>query len=290
MTADAARLACGEPARRTAPRGSREFVFTDADFDRVRGLIHARAGIALADGKENLVYSRLSRHVRDGGHRSIEAYLDALETGPISAWRRFVNALTTNHTGFFREAHHFDALTEALCAGSGTRAIWCAGAASGEEAWSVAIAACEAFESLSPPVRILATDVDTDALALARRAVYAAERLAAVPETRRRRYFVTHGTQGAAGVRPELRMLVSFQAHSLVAPLWPATAPLTTVFCRNVLIYFDRAARERVVARFHPMLRPDGLLCLGHSEALSPAHPLFKPHGRTVYVRRGAAT
>jgi chemotaxis protein methyltransferase CheR len=289
MPTDAARLARGEPLRRAPARASREFAFTAEDFERVRRLIRAHAGIALPAGKENLVYSRLSPSIRAGGHASVRGYLDALQAGPPAGWQRFVNALTTNHTGFFREAHHFDALIAALRdAGPAPHVVWCAGAATGEEAWSLAITACEAFESLAPPVRIVATDVDTDALTLARRGIYAGDAVASLSAARRRRHFTANESTGAMSVRAELRALVSFQAHSLVAPLWPAMPPLSAIFCRNVLIYFDRTTRERVVARFHPILRADGMLCLGHSEALSPAHALFRPHGRTVYMPRTA--
>ena len=159
---------------------SRDFVFTARDFERVRKLIHAKAGIALADSKEEMVYSRIARRLRALRLDSFKTYLDQLEDGGTEAeWQEFTNALTTNLTSFFRESHHFDALREFLeKRPRGTPArIWCAAASTGEEPYSLAITACEAYDSLTPPVSILATDIDTNVLATAERGVYPLDRV-----------------------------------------------------------------------------------------------------------------
>lgn len=268
----------------------REFDFTAQDFERVSALIYRCAGIALNPRKQNMVYGRLSRRLRACGKASFNAYLDMLEAAPEAAeWEAFTNALTTNLTAFFREAHHFPILRDHLLsrAALGDVVIWCAAASSGEEPYSIAMTACEAFDTLHPPVRIIASDIDTQVLASAMRGVYALERVADLEPDRLRRFFLKGaGTNaGYARIRPELHALVHFRHVNLLHDTWGVPDGLAAIFCRNVLIYFDRAAQLRVLTRFAPALAADGLLFAGHSESLAYATEYFRPRGNTVYVK-----
>jgi len=272
----------------------REFEFTSRDFERIKQMIYRRAGIALGPAKQNMAYSRLSRRLRACGIARFCDYLDRLEsTSDLPEWEAFVNALTTNLTSFFRESHHFPILSEYL---RGRRAesptlIWCAAASTGEEPYSIAITACEAFGTLAPPVRIVASDIDTNVLATAERGVYPAERVESMSSERLRRYF-KRGTAANAGlvrVRPEVRALLDFRRVNLLDPQWNVCGGLAAIFCRNILIYFDRPTQLRVVTRFAPLLVDDGLLFAGHSESLAYANKTFRLRGKTVYEKLATA-
>lgn len=267
----------------------REFRFTKADFERVRALIRERAGIALTPAKENMVYSRLSRRLRAKGLSRFEDYLQLLESTDTEEWESFVNSLTTNLTSFFREAHHFPVLAELLRAQprGAPLNIWCTAASTGEEPYTLAITACEAFNTLTPPVRILASDIDTQVLATAERGVYAEERWKGLDQTRLRKYFLrgTGKNAGKARVRPELQALIDFQQINLLAPDWPVPGNLIAIFCRNVMIYFDRPTQFQILSRFAPLLGPSGLLFAGHSESFNHASKLFRLRGKTIYER-----
>ncbi|TVT73313.1 MAG: chemotaxis protein CheR, partial [Denitromonas halophila] len=168
----------------------REFQFTTADFDKIRKLIHQRAGISLSSAKQDMVYSRLSRRLRACGDKTFADYLGRLERDKAEA-ETFINSLTTNLTSFFREAHHFDILAECLKK-MGDRQpikIWCTAASTGEEPYTLAMTACEAFNTLTPPVQILASDIDTNVLAHGRAGIYRADRIERMDPARVRRFF-----------------------------------------------------------------------------------------------------
>jgi chemotaxis protein methyltransferase CheR len=273
-----------QPAERSI---AREFPYTSADFERVRSLIHERAGIALGEHKQEMVYSRLARRLRALRLDCFRSYLDRVEADCGLEWDEFINALTTNLTAFFREAHHFDTLRERLRGwASGRRCrVWCAASSTGEEPYSLAMTLVEAFSSWTPPAEVLATDIDSAALRRAERGVYAAERVKKLDAERMRRYFVKGSADGTQlQVRPELRNLVSFQRVNLLSPQWPISLPCDAIFCRNVLIYFDKPTQRRIIERFLPLLRPQGLLFVGHSEGLFHCADLFRPLGKTVYM------
>jgi chemotaxis protein methyltransferase CheR len=267
-------------------RAERDFTFTGEDFERVRGLIRAHAGISLSPAKRDMVYSRLARRLRELGLDNFSDYLDRVEHGGQTEWESFTNALTTNLTSFFREPHHFPILVEHLgrC-GARPAKIWCSAASTGEEPYSLAMTVAEAFNSFTPPVKILASDLDTRALAAAQAGVYDAERVERMEPERVRRFF-QRGTGVHAGkvrVRPELRQMVTFQPINLLAADWPLRGPLDAIFCRNVMIYFDKPTQLAVLERFAPLLAPGGLLFAGHSESFSHASHLFRMRGKTVY-------
>jgi len=266
--------------------GTHEFLFDQADFERVRRMIRARAGIALSEHKRELVYRRLAPRLRARGMRSFASYLDLVESAAGAEAQEFVNALTTNLTGFFREAHHFELLRDFL-RGFGARRrcrIWCAASATGEEAYSIAMTAMEAFATHLPRCELLATDVDTEALQAAERAIYPRERLAGMDGERVRRFFRKAAADGSHyAVRPELRALVTFRRLNLFEPGWGLRAPWDAIFCRNVLIYFGRDDQRRVVQRLVPLLDPAGMLFVGHSEGLFHCADLVRPFGGSVY-------
>ena len=279
-----------EAIERGAGNG-REFAFNTADFERVRKLIYGRAGISLSPSKREMVYSRLGRRLRALGLSGFSDYLHVLENGDPAEWEAFTNSLTTNLTAFFREEHHFPLLVELLQQhkGNGQIALWCAAASTGEEPYSMAIAAAEAFGTLSPPVRILATDIDTSVLATAQRGVYAMERLEKMPQERIRRFFLSGKGEhaGKARVRDELRALINYRPLNLLDPGWPIRGPFQAIFCRNVMIYFDKPTQYGILQKFLPLLHPDGLLFAGHSESFHHAADLFRPRGKTVYEPAG---
>jgi len=272
----------------------REFEFDERDFRRVARLIHARAGIHLNPHKRDMVYSRLARRVRALGLTRFCDYLDRLESGGGAEWEAFTNALTTNLTSFFREPHHFESLATHLQAmharDGGTLQIWCNAASTGEEPWSIAITACEAFGSLSPPVRILATDIDTNVLRSAAAAVYPLERIERISGTRRRAFFQkgTGPNDGLCRVRPQLQSLVQFRPLNLLDADYRLRGGFAAVFCRNVMIYFDKPTQHRVLGRIVPLLAPGGLLYAGHSETFTHAADLVVPCGQTTYRAAGA--
>jgi chemotaxis protein methyltransferase CheR len=259
-----------------------------AEFERVRELIHRRAGISLHAGKQAMVHSRLSRRLREGGHASFGAYLDALEHGGASQWQAFVNSLTTNLTAFFREAHHFALLAEALRARPDRApSLWCNAASTGEEPYSLAMTLAETLGTAAN-ARILATDIDTRVLATAVRAIYDADARGLSPARLRAHFLRGKGAQaGSIRVKPELARAVEFRGFNLAEPRWSLHESFDIVFCRNVMIYFDAPTQRRVLERTHAALRPGGLLFVGHSESLADARELFRPRGKTVYERVG---
>jgi chemotaxis protein methyltransferase CheR len=263
----------------------KEFDFNARDFERVRGLIYKRAGISLADSKQEMVYSRLARRLRATGISSFMKYLDELEAGRLGdEWESFTNALTTNLTSFFRESHHFPLLAEHV-KNKRDLTIWCSAASTGEEPYSIAMTLCEAFNTLTPPATIIATDIDTNVLAAGANGVYTMDRLDKMSPERQRRFFLKGkgDKEGMARVRPELRNMITFKQLNLLADQWPVTGPFDVIFCRNVMIYFDKATQRKILSRFVPLMKPDALLFAGHSENFLYVSDSLKLRGKTVY-------
>jgi chemotaxis protein methyltransferase CheR len=265
-----------------------EFTMSPADFERVRELIYQRAGISLNAGKQAMVYSRLTRRLRENGQRSFADYLAWLErSGSDAEWQEFVNCLTTNLTAFFREEHHFEALVQDLRARAAKPIrIWCSAASTGEEPYSIAMTVVEALGP-SAPVRVVCSDIDTRVLATAQRGIYPADSRGLDPE-RLRRHFLrgTGANAGSIRVRPELARMVEFRTFNLMSGSYASLGePFDMVFCRNVMIYFDHATQRRVLERIHGVLRPGGLLYVGHSENFTDSRDLFRLRGKTIYER-----
>jgi chemotaxis protein methyltransferase CheR len=270
---------------------AREYVFHADDFARVRKLIYQRAGINLNDTKENMVYSRLSRRLRATGHASFKAYLDFLESGNSAEWQEFTNALTTNLTSFFREAHHFPMLTDFIKQHKRNELkVWCCAASTGEEPYTIAMTCAEAYAAkgqVKPPVSILATDIDTNVLATADRGVYKTENMRGVDDSLLRKYFLrgTAANEGMVRVRPTLRELITYAPLNLLTPFAGVRDKFDVIFCRNVLIYFDKATQNRVLEKLAQHLEIGGLLFAGHSENFSDNREYFRLKGKTVYER-----
>jgi chemotaxis protein methyltransferase CheR len=216
---------------------------------------------------------------------SFADYLQLVQSGESGEREAFVNALTTNLTAFFREPHHFE-LLHAHAKQHRERErrplrVWCSACSTGEEAWSIAMTLREA----ACPAEILASDIDTEALDKASAGVYSAERVSALEQQRLRAHWLrgAGANTGWVSVRPELRAMVKFAALNLQSPVWPATELFDVIFCRNVVIYFDRDAQKALLARFAASLRPGGLLAVGHAESFPASHPAFRACGRTAY-------
>lgn len=264
----------------------REFTWTDADFSRIKRLIYRKAGISLHDGKHAMVYSRVSRRLRDTGHSSFSTYLDWLEQHDGPEWQHFINALTTNLTAFFREEHHFGVLADVL-RGDRSRPwrIWCAAASTGEEPYSIAMTALETLGT-GGQFEIINSDIDTRVLETASRGVYQLEGLKGLSQERLQRHFM-RGKGANAGlmrVKPDLQRRMSFQAVNLIHDL-PFREPFDLVFCRNVMIYFDDSTQRQVLERIHRVIKPGGMLFVGHAENFTDARHLFALRAKTVYER-----
>jgi len=268
-----------------------EFTLTPADFERVRQLIYQRAGISLHAGKQAMVYSRLSRRLRETDHGSFAAYLQWLErvsgAEGEAEWQEFVNCLTTNLTAFFREEHHFHALVDDLRArASRPIRLWCNAASTGEEPYSLAMTVVETL-GISAQVKLVCSDIDTKVLATAQRGVYGADSRGLNAE-RLKRHFM-RGTGANAGhirVKPELARFIEFKAFNLMSASWASLGePFDLVFCRNVMIYFDAPTQRKVLERMHAAMKPGGLLYVGHSENFTESRDLFRLRGKTIYER-----
>jgi len=273
-------------ARVPAAADAREFQFSRQDFERIRKLIYERAGISLSEAKQDMVYSRLARRLRARGLQRFSDYLAVLAAGDQVEWEAFTNALTTNLTSFFREAHHFPILAEHALSRPGRRYdVWCCACSTGEEPYSIAMTLAEAFARPNPPVSILASDLDTQVLSRAAEGIYLLERIERLTPERVRRFFLrgTGAQAGQARVRAELRSSVTFQRINLLEQSWPVRGPFDAIFCRNVMIYFDKQTQAAILRRFAPLLRPDGLLFVGHSESLFHVSDVFRLRGKTVY-------
>ena len=274
---------------------SGEFEFSDQDFQHIRRIINEVAGISLADGKRELVYSRLSRRLRQLGLRRFEEYCTLLESGSdTTELSEFVNALTTNLTSFFREPHHFDFLGDELLPTlvrerSLTHRrlrIWSAGCSTGEEPYTIAMVLREALPAVGWDIKILATDLDSNVLATAQRGIYDWDRVKDLSEARRRRWFLKGcGAQaGQVRVAPALCDLITFRRLNLMEE-WPMRGAFDIVFCRNVVIYFDKPTQQVLFDRFADRLIEQGHLFVGHSESLFKVTERFAPLGKTIYRR-----
>jgi chemotaxis protein methyltransferase CheR len=272
----------------------REFAFSQEDFDALRALVKEVTGINLSEQKYQLVYSRLARRVRALRLTSFAAYRRHLADDDGRELKELCNAITTNLTAFFREAHHFDYLRAQLLeplarsAERGRRLrIWSAGCSTGEEPYSLAMTLAETLPDLDRwNVRILATDLDSDVLAHARRGLYSAERVRALHPQRLGRFFAAqHGPEGPQyRAAPELAGLITFKQLNLMHPL-PMHGPLDAIFCRNVVIYFDKPTQRDLFARIAGLQRPGDLLFLGHSENLYNVSESYALIGKTIYRR-----
>jgi chemotaxis protein methyltransferase CheR len=271
----------------------REFEFGNEDFEALRKLVKQITGINLSDQKRELVYGRLARRLRALQLTSFAEYRDLLANDGGQEIVQFCNAITTNLTAFFREPHHFDYLRDHILApmvDSNTPRrlrIWSAGCSTGEEPYSLAMTILETLPDVRRwDVRILATDLDSDVLERGRRGVYAEDRLKNLTLQRRGRFFLERRDRDGLSYEaaPELKSLITFKQLNLMHTL-PMRGPLDAIFCRNVVIYFDKDTQRELFARVAQLQQPGNLLFLGHSESLFKVSEQYALIGQTVYRR-----
>jgi chemotaxis protein methyltransferase CheR len=264
---------------------TREFPFTREHFHHISERIYQFAGIRLPEAKREMVYARLSRRLRALGIASFDDYVRFLELEPAE-WEHCTNALTTNVTAFFREEHHFTVLAQHAresAGGASPFRVWSAGCSTGEEPYSIAMCLADALPQGS--FQVLATDIDTQVIASARAGVYPLQSVLRLPEARQKRFFLrgTGRFEGQARVRREIAAHVEFMRLNLMERDWPVEGALDAVFCRNVMIYFDKPTQHRLIARFARLLKPKGLFFAGHAESLLDQGRHFRLRGQTVY-------
>lgn len=269
-------------------------IYTEDDFRAIARLVRSEAGIVLAAGKAMLVYSRIAPLVRESACTTFGEFIRSLQSNDRQR-RRAIEALTTNHTFFFREAHHFDHLTatvrpdliDQLDHGEPVR-IWSAGCSSGEETWSLIVSLlgedrAQGRKLAGQDLLVLATDLSPRVLSKAAAGRYAEDEVGEVPPVLRANWLKNEGANVVVGA--EAQSLARFRELNLLEG-WPMRRPFDVIFCRNVMIYFDQPTKERLLERFAEFLRPGAFLYIGHSERVSgPAEDLLLPVGPTIYRR-----
>lgn len=269
------------------------FEFTDRDFTRLRDLVRQLTGISLSDQKRELVYGRLTRRLRALGIANFRDYCDFLEANLDHELEHFTNAITTNLTSFFRENHHFEMIAGEPLHGWLTRRLqengrlrfWSAGCSTGEEAYSLAITLAETIPDVfNRDVKILATDLDTNVVATGRAGIYPENRIEALSGERKRTWFQkgSGDSTGMVKVADELRGMVTFNPLNLMGD-WPMRGPFDIIFCRNVVIYFDKPTQATLFDRYANMLCDDGVLFIGHSETMAEICTRFDLVAKTMY-------
>lgn len=270
----------------------REFIFSDRQFNRLRTFIAKQTGIALTQAKKDMVYARLSKHIRSHYGGDFKAFCDVIEHGDQQEQEFLINAITTNLTAFFREAHHFDYLQRQLIpallqrnANSRKLRIWSAGCSTGEEPYSIAMCLAGSRQLVDWDIRILATDLDANVLNHARAGIFTVDKLSKLPQSEFQWFQRGSGTNnGLVRLRPELREIVTFKRLNLLHD-WPMQGPFDLIFCRNVVIYFDKQTQARLFDRFADLMVADGHLFIGHSESLYKVSDRFTSLGNTIYRR-----
>ena len=266
----------------------REFEFSDRDFEFLRKLVKEKAGIVLADHKRNMVYSRIARRFRALGLNRGEDYVALLAKPNSVELPELLNAITTNLTHFFRENHHFEFLAQQFSAGGRFNTadrirVWSAGCSAGMEPYSIAMTLCEALENKARQVKILATDLDSTMLDRGREGKYRLDDVEAIPTAYKKKYL--HITPHGAQVQTQLRQMIHYKLLNLMQQSWPLKGPFQIIFCRNVMIYFDKETQKVLVGKFAQLLQPGGFLIIGHSENVSGMHPNLKLIVRTIYEK-----
>jgi len=262
-----------------------------ATFDKLARVVYETSGISLSPSKRALLEARTAKRMRALGVSDHEAYLEILEMHDRHELAQFIDAVSTNVTGFFREPSHFDIVRQivgqTLAEGRHRLRLWSAACASGEEPYSLAMAVLESSLGCQLDARILATDICTEALDRARRGVYTADRIEAIPAgLRRHAERIGRRQERLYRMREPVRDMVAFRRINLSTPPFPISGPLDVVFCRNVMIYFDQRVRSALLAEIHRVLRPGGWLFVGHAESLTARSDLFSLVQPSVFRRR----
>lgn len=273
---------------------------TNQEYELIRRLVYEKSGINLGEHKQQLVRARLGKRMRAGRFASYRAYYEHIRTDPTGGeLSALIDAISTNTTHLFREKQHFDFLAQTLREWAedrtwrgrhGTVRIWSAGCSSGEEPYSIAMTVDDVLSRFhGVDWKILATDISTRVLARARQGLYEAHRLGTVPKEFQRRYFVRGAEPGYMQVHPNVRARITFAHFNLMQERFPFRHGFHFVFCRNVMIYFDRATQQALVGRFAQHIQPSGYLIIGHSESLNSIQHPFGYVRPTIYRKGNGA-
>ncbi len=268
---------------------------TQADFERISTLVYRQCGINLHDGKMELVKARIAKRLRISGYHSASEYIDHVEADPTGqSMVVMLDAMSTNLTSFFRESDHFDHLANEflpqLLKRKSPRRLrgWSAGCSSGEEPYTLAMTLLESLGGASAgwDIKLLATDLSTQVLSTAKAGVYTAQRCTTIPQHLRSKYFTTRKVDGETVYEAcsAMKQMISFNRLNLMND-WPFTGPFDFIFCRNVMIYFDKPTQEKLVGRYFDLLDAGGLLFTGHSESLTGVNHTFRYVRPTIYVK-----
>ncbi len=272
----------------------KEFTLSDRNFSFIRDLVGERTGIVLSDLKRDMTYGRLVRRLRELKLSSFDEYCELLKSGDEDELINLTNAITTNLTSFFREPHHFEFLGKELLpklleTKTDRRIrIWSAGCSSGEEPYTIAMTVLESVPQIRNwDIRILATDLDYNMVNRAAAGIYTEERVNGINARRQKRWFRRGRGEYAGMVRvsPELQSLITFKQLNLLHE-WPMKGPFDIIFCRNVVIYFNKDTQRELFSRYADIMTPDGHLFIGHSESLYKVSDRFELLGRTIYRRK----
>lgn len=270
----------------------REFDFQDSDFNRVKKIVYDYAGIDLNESKKNLVYNRLSKRIRFLDMQTFAEYLNFVEAQGEAEFVHLINAITTNLTFFFREDHHFEYLAKTVIPGllkanQGKKKIrvWSAGCSTGEEPYSIAITLKESVPA-GWDAKVIATDLDSNVVATGKTGVYKIDRLKGVREERKKRWFLkgTGSQEGLVKVKTEIQEMIEFGQLNLMED-WPIKEDIDVIFCRNVVIYFDKPTQSKLFNRYADRLPENGHLFIGHSESLYKVSDRFELLGQTIYKK-----
>ncbi len=275
---------------------SKEFLYTERDFNYLARLAGTRAGINLPSGKRELVYGRVARRLRILGLKSFKQYCDQLKGGDEEELIHFVNAITTNVTSFFRENHHFEFLAEDLLpelinkqneSNQPRLRIWSAGCSSGQEPYSIAMVLQECIPDIKRwDAKILATDLDSNILDIASRGIYPLQQIQDISYLRRKRWFSlgVGNNEGKGKVGSDISQMITYRQLNLTEE-WPMRGPFDVIFCRNVTIYFDKPTRIMLLNKFANILSDGGHMFIGHSESLLGLTDRFRSVGRTIHQK-----
>lgn len=270
----------------------REFDFTESDFSHIQKIVYDFAGIDLNESKKNLVYNRLAKRIRFLGQNSFKEYLTYVEAQGEAEFVNLINSITTNLTFFFRENHHFEYLAntvipELIQQNSSSRKIrvWSAGCSTGEEPYSLAIVLKETVPA-GWDAKVIATDLDSNVVQTGMNGVYKIDRLKGVTDARKKRWFLkgTGSNDGNVKVKPELQEMILFGQLNLMGE-WPIKDSIDVIFCRNVVIYFDKPTQAKLFNRYAERLPMGGHLFVGHSESLYKVCDRFELLGQTIYKK-----
>lgn len=265
----------------------KEFLMTGRDFDEIAALAYKHTGIVLGRHKANMVYGRIARRLRQLHMATFREYLSYLNDNFAKESTDFINLITTNLTSFYREAHHFEFLKSTAFPELKQKTekrirIWSSGCSIGQEAYTVAFTLVEAAFPASWDVKILATDLDSNVIETGRKGVYPIDHVASISDAKIEKYFQKSKDGKQVKVRDNIINMVHFKRLNLLES-WPMQGLFDVIFCRNVVIYFDRETQKKLFDRYADYLPVGGYLIIGHSESINGLSDRFEPVGNTIY-------